>query len=39
MIVDCTEQLLRVQAGDSPPLIERAFHASVDTSCPVESFK
>ena len=39
LTVDCSDYVLRVQAEDSPPLIERAFDQPVDTCRPIESFK
>ncbi|KAK9810351.1 hypothetical protein WJX72_009272 [[Myrmecia] bisecta] len=39
VVMECNEYGLKLQAENSPPVIERAFDYSIDTSRPIETFK
>lgn len=39
MLVDCDDRGLKAQSDGFLPVVERSFHAPMDTSKPLESFK
>jgi hypothetical protein len=39
LVVECSEAALLVQPQNSPPVVDRLFDFSINTSGPIESFR